>query len=154
VSTTEIALETNVPAQQKLTTSSQVTRRKLGRARATNEPGHLASPTPLRQARRRRDLVNMFVAAIGPAAVTDLMMVTVKRAAELTVACEAARAAVLNGGANTTEIENLIKLEGECRRATKALGIKLDAKPAHIPLRDQLAAEIAEGEDGEVETAA
>ena len=77
----------------------------------------------------------MFITAIGPDAVTDLMLVTVRKAAELTVAAEAARAAVLAGGSCAADLDMLVKLEGEARRAIRALGLKpLDvAKPGAAP---------------------
>jgi hypothetical protein len=83
----------------------------------------------LRQTRRRRDLIRMFIAAIGPEA-GDLALVTVRKAAELTVAAEAARARVLNGGTCAADLDMLVKLEGEARRAIRALGLKLDAGAA------------------------
>jgi hypothetical protein len=109
---------------------------KMGRSRATNRPGYLAKPTRLRQTRRRRDLVRMYMDAIGPEAVTDLTLVAIRRAAELTVAAEIARARVLNGGTNeadricAADLDMLVKLEGEARRAIRALGLKIDAGAA------------------------
>jgi hypothetical protein len=76
----------------------------------------------------------MFIDALGPDAVSDLALVSVKRAAELIVCAEAARAAVLNGGSNAATLDALIKCEGESRRAVRALGLKLDAaKPGASP---------------------
>ena len=69
------------------------------------------------------------------------MLVAVRKAAELTVAAEMARAAVLNGGSNAADLDVLIKLEGEARRAVRALGIKPDATKPHVPMRDRIAAE-------------
>jgi hypothetical protein len=140
--------ETSDPARRKSATSRATLREKLGRSRATNRPGHLATPTPLRQTRRRRDIVNMLIAALGgPDAVTDLTLVTVRKAAELTVAAEAARAAVLNGGSCAADLDMLVKLEGEARRAVRALGLKPEAaKPDHLttprwsPLRARITA--------------
>jgi hypothetical protein len=45
----------------------------------------------------------------------------------LTVAAEAARAAVLAGGKCAADLDMLVKLEGEARRAVRALGLKIDA---------------------------
>jgi hypothetical protein len=43
-----------------------------------------------------------------------------------------ARANVLNGATTATDLEVLIKLEGEARRAVRALGLKTNAKPATL----------------------
>lgn len=67
----------------------------------------------------------------GPHAVSDLALVGVRRAAELTCAAEAQRATVLNGGNNAATLDALIKLEGEARRAVRALGLKLNATKPH-----------------------
>jgi hypothetical protein len=129
----EMTPATSDLAQRKPSPSRLTREQKMGRSKATNKPGHIASPTPLRQTRRRRDLIRMFVTAIGPDAVTDLMLVTVRKAAELTVAAEAARAAVLNGGSCAADLDMLVKLEGEARRTVRALGLKLDAaKPGAV----------------------
>lgn len=82
----------------------------------------------MRQTRRRRDLIALFIDGLGGRdAVTDLTLVTVRKAAELTVAAEAARAAVLAGGKCAADLDMLVKLEGEARRAVRALGLKIDA---------------------------
>jgi hypothetical protein len=115
---------------------AQRTQRTNGRSRATNDPLFLAHDhTGRRQARRRRDLVRMLIEGLGGwDAVSDLTLVTVRKAAELTVAAEAARAAVLNGGTCAADLDCLIKIEGEARRATRALGLKIEtAKRAEAP---------------------
>jgi hypothetical protein len=115
--------ETRDVAQRKSATSRLTREQKMGRSKTTNKPGYLAPLTPLRQTRRRRDLIRMFIAAIGPEA-GDLALVQVRKAAELTVAAEGLRAAVLNGGSNAATWDALIKLDGEARRAIRALGLK------------------------------
>jgi hypothetical protein len=139
----ETRAESSALAQRKPATSRLTREQKMGRSKTTNKPGYLAPLTPLRQTRRRRDLVRLFVAGLGgPDAVTDLMLVTVRKAAELTVAAEAARARVLNGGTCAADLDMLVKLEGEARRATRALGIKLETKSQEptrwSPLRSRL----------------
>jgi hypothetical protein len=124
----------------------------MGRSRATNDPAFLPpANTNLRRARRRRDLVRMFLAELP--VVSDLALVAVRRAAELTVAAEMARAAVLAGGSCAADLDMLVKLEGEARRATRALGLKLDTAKPHVPLRDQLATS-AEADEAEEDEAA
>jgi cobalamin-dependent methionine synthase I len=79
--------------------------------------------------RRRRDLVATFMAALGgPSVVNDLTQVTVRKAAELVVLAEATRAGMLNGV--VTDITALIRIEGEARRACRALGLKIESPPA------------------------
>jgi cobalamin-dependent methionine synthase I len=78
--------------------------------------------------RRRRDLVETFMAALGgPSVVNDLTQVTVRKAAELVVLAEATRAGMLNGV--VTDITALIRIEGEARRACRALGLKIEPVP-------------------------
>jgi hypothetical protein len=122
---------------------------KLGRARVTNRPGHLGAFTPQGQTRRRHDLVRMFCAALGPD-ITDLQLVGVKRAAELTVAAERARVLILTSrSVLAADLEMLSRLEGAAARAVRALGIKDNGVKPHVPLRDQLAAEIEAEESAE-----
>jgi hypothetical protein len=105
------------------------------RSRVTNNPAYIAGAATSQRAqnRRRRDLVRILIQAIGPEA-GDLALVTVRKAAELTVAAEAARARVLNGGTCAADLDMLVKLEGEARRAIRALGLKpLDAKRVEAP---------------------
>ena len=74
-----------------------------------------------------------FFSKLCPDAVTDLTLVTVRKAAELIVCAEAARAAVLAGGSCAADLDMLVKLEGEARRTVRALGLKLDAaKPGAV----------------------
>ena len=111
----------------------------MGRSKTTNKPDHLAALTPLRQARRRRDLVAMFIEALGGRdTISDLALVAVKRAAELTCASERARAIILTSDSVlAADLEMLSRLRGcggSCRAC--ALGIKADkhvAKPHPSP---------------------
>ena len=78
--------------------------------------------------RRRRDLVETFMAALGgPSVVNELTQVTVRKAAELVVLAEATRAGMLNGV--VTDIIGLIRIEGEARRACRSLGLKIEPVP-------------------------
>jgi hypothetical protein len=71
--------------------------------------------------RRRRDLVETFMAALGgPSVVNELTQVTVRKAAELVVLAEATRAGMLNGV--VTDITALIRIEGEARKIEAASG--------------------------------
>ena len=99
----------------------------------TNDPNYMPKVTPNRvaQNRRRRDLVAMLLDACG-GSVSELGMVEVRKAAELTVAAEVARAAMLNGDA-PIDIAALTKLENVARRAMHGLaafGLKVAKVPA------------------------
>ena len=59
---------------------------------------------------------------------SELQLVQVRKAAELTTAAEAVRARVLGGDA-TADLHALVKLEGEARRAVRALGIPSSPPP-------------------------
>ena len=58
---------------------------------------------------------------------SELQLVQVRKAAELTTAAEAVRARVLAGDA-AMDLELLVKIEGEARRAVRALNLKTAAK--------------------------
>jgi hypothetical protein len=146
--TVEMTPETGDRVRRKPPASRATLREKLGRSRTTNRPGHLALPTPLRQSRRRNDLIRMFIEALPD--VTDLALVAVKRAAELTCAAERARALILTSpSVLATDLEMLSRLEGAAARAVRALGIKDAGAKPHVPLREQLAAEIEAEESAE-----
>ena len=84
--------------------SSPAIAKLKGRARATNDPAYVPLASSHRaQSRRRRDLVAIFLDALGGrAAVSELQLVQVRKAAELTTAAEAVRARVLAGDAGWT----------------------------------------------------
>ena len=94
--------------------SSPAIAKLKGRARATNDPAYVPLASSHRaQSRRRRDLVAIFLDALGGrAAVSELQLVQVRKAAELTTAAEAVRARVLAGDA-AMDLELLVKIEGE-----------------------------------------
>ena len=68
--------------------SSPAIAKLKGRARATNDPAYVPLASSHRaQSRRRRDLVAIFLNALGGrAAVSELQLVQVRKAAELTTA--------------------------------------------------------------------
>jgi len=121
-----------------------IARRSLtNRSRVTNDPLYLRGTRGRDgrtvQGRRRRDLVSIYIDALGGrSVVSELQLVGVRKAAELTTAAEAVRAKVLAGD-STINLDALVKLEGEARRAVRALGIKSQGRPL-IPLRERLAA--------------
>ena len=115
---------------------------RLQRARVTNDPAFLpreGSRLGTRangwraQERRRRDLIATLVNALGGRdAISDLALIAVKRAAELTCAAERARAVILTSSSiGPNDLEMLSRLEGAALRAVRALGLKPDSgKPA------------------------
>ena len=82
--------------------SSRAIAKLKGRARATNDPAYVPLASSHRaQSRRRRDLVAIFLDALGGrAAVSELQLVQVRKAAELTTAA---------GGARTTSWGNTVE---------------------------------------------
>jgi hypothetical protein len=104
--------------------------RGLGRAHVTNDPGFLPKQAPglFALARRRRDLVEAFTAALGGEdALSDVAAMYVRRAAELLTMAEMARAAMLNG--QPTDMLALVRLEGAASRAVRLLGVKIEKPP-------------------------
>jgi hypothetical protein len=102
-------------------------KRRLGRARVSNNPAFLPKrpPSLFAQGRRRRDLVEGFLSALGgPDAVSPVVAMQVRRAAELITAAELARADMLNG--LPIDMLALVRLEGAASRAVRGLGIKLE----------------------------
>jgi hypothetical protein len=100
-----------------------------------------AQPNPRAQDRRRRDLVEAFVRALGgPEAVSDLTLVQVRKASELVALAEATRAAALTGGLQGLDISGLIKIENAAARAVRLLGLKIEPPP-RTPLGLQRARE-------------
>ena len=80
--------------------------------------------------RRRRELVNSYVQALG-GRVSPVQMVEIERAASLTLLAQNMRAAALRGEA--IEISDLTRLEGTLDRAIRRLGIKPGAAAAPVP---------------------
>jgi hypothetical protein len=83
--------------------------------------------TLFQQARRRRDLIDSFVDALvgrGEDVSSPVLLAQVRAAAELVVACEMCRAALLNG--QPTNMHELLRLEGCASRAIRALGLRIE----------------------------
>jgi hypothetical protein len=79
------------------------------------------------QARRRRDLVDSFLAELGGADVLSAVtLMQVRRAAELICASEMLRASLLNGQA--VNVHELLRMEGCASRAIRGLGLRLEAR--------------------------
>ena len=89
--------------------------------------------------RRCWDLVNAYVAAIGGwSAVSDLVLIDVRRAAQLTTIAEEARAHALQT-TGIIDLAALTRVEGAADRAVRRLGIKPGVSANRIvPLRERL----------------
>lgn len=120
------------------------------RARASNNPRRLEGlDGRSAHGRRRRDVIDGFVAALGgPDRVTDPMMSDVVRAADLTLLAERARADALRGGAEIN-VGDLVRLEGARDRAVRRLNLASNGQhPSAVPTVDELFA-VADEADAE-----
>jgi hypothetical protein len=77
-------------------------------------------------ARRRRELIEVYAAALGGAdALSEGQLIDIRKAAELTALAEQARArAMRDGTADIGELSAMIRLESTAARAVRTLGIK------------------------------
>jgi hypothetical protein len=104
-------------------------KKRNGRSRVSNDPALLQPASLFAQARRRRDLLETFTAALGgPAAVSAVAMVHLKKAVELLALAELERAGALGGSPQTEgKLTALVRLEGEARRTLRLVGLKVEA---------------------------
>jgi hypothetical protein len=97
---------------------------------------------------RIKKLMAVFVAELGGSdAASPTMMLKIRRAAELTVACEELRASTLSAEHPPTDLAMLalVRLEGIADRATRALGLGVrKPEPAVPTLAEHLAKRAAE----------
>jgi hypothetical protein len=93
-----------------------------------------------RRARRRRELVGIYSAALGGDAVlTEGQRVDIRKAAELVALAEDCRALAMQEGiANAGAISAMVRLESSSARAVRALGIKPAVANRMVPLRERL----------------
>jgi hypothetical protein len=77
-------------------------------------------------ARRLRELIDIYTAALGGAAsLSDGQRLDIRKAAELTALAEQARARAMREGASGAgELTAMVRLEGMAARAVRALDIK------------------------------
>jgi hypothetical protein len=90
--------------------------------------------------RRCWDLVNAYVAALGGwSKVNDLVLMDIRRAAQLTTIAEEARTLALQTAAGKVDLAALTRVEGAADRAVRRLGIKPGAAGNRVvPLRERL----------------
>ena len=92
-------------------------------------------------AKRRRELIDVYTAALGgPAVLSAGQQIDIRKAAELTALAEAARArAMREGFTDAGELSAMVRLESSASRAVRTLGIKTAAAANRtIPLRERL----------------
>jgi hypothetical protein len=95
-----------------------------------------------RLGRRVRDFAEDYAAALGGwGALSDVLAATVRRAAELMALAEESRAEALRSG--IVDPVGLVRLEGEARRAVRALGPDRKPAPAGLSLVEYLAVKAA-----------
>ena len=93
-------------------------------ARAINDPGYVPLASSHRaQSRRRRDLVAIFLDALGGrAVVSELQLVQVRKAAELTTAAEVVRSPPAKGPPTQDVLE-----------ASSSCGFEIQSDHRHLP---------------------
>jgi hypothetical protein len=113
------------------------------RARITNDPRFLRGHSGTSPAgRRRRDLVQSFVDALGGLDnLTPVQLADVRRAAELTALAEETRAKALCEGTGAVDLAALVRLEGAASRAVRALGIKSGPSAPKTPTIEEYTAQ-------------
>jgi hypothetical protein len=125
------------------------------RSRISNNPRRLEGiDGRSTHGRRRRDVIDGFVAALGgPDRVTDPMMSDIVRASDLTLIAERARADALRGGTEVS-VSDLIRLEGARDRAVRRLNLPSDGKGRAGPdaLAEYLATNYSDEEEADVAT--
>jgi hypothetical protein len=92
-------------------------------------------------ARRRRELIAVYTAALGGAeSLSEGQRIDIRKAAELTALAEQARARAMREGiTGAGDLADMVKLENAAARAVKALGIKAATTANRIvPLRERL----------------
>jgi hypothetical protein len=106
------------------------------RSRVTNDPmrRHRGKTA---DARRVRDLYLSYMSALGNP-LNAIVQANVAKAAELVAAAEIARAKLIDGAGDANQ---LVRIENLAARAVRSLGLpEANAAPAHVPLRERLAA--------------
>lgn len=110
---------------------SAVTNRPMRRQKGTTKNG-----------RRLRDIYISLMVALGHP--TDIIMAQTAaiKAAELMLAAEIARAALLGGSEDANVV---VRLENLADRAVRRLGLSELGERRHVPLRKRLATQVATG---------
>jgi hypothetical protein len=128
--------------------AATVSRPTINRSKLTNNPLRVRADGRTPQGRRLRDLFRSYHGALGRPS-EPAVQAAILAAAELMVAAETARAALLAG---TGDIDQVVRLENLSGRAVRKLGIKPGApqKPGQA-LREHLARRAARAADASSE---
>lgn len=91
-------------------------------------------------ARRRRELIDVYTAALGGVtALSEGQLIDIRKAAELTALAEQTRARALREGIrDAAELSAMVRLESTAARAVRILNIKPNAGSRTLPLRERL----------------
>jgi hypothetical protein len=91
-------------------------------------------------ARRRRELIDLYSAALGgPASLSPGQVIDIRKAAELGALAEQARARALRDGtADASELSTMVRLESTAARAVRALSLPKAGPAKVVPLRERL----------------
>jgi hypothetical protein len=95
--------------------------------------------------RRRRELIDVYTAALGgPAGLSEGQLIDIRRAAELVALAEAARAkAMREGTGDASELSAMVRLESTAARAVRLLNIAAGGVSKPRSLADHIAARAA-----------
>jgi hypothetical protein len=96
-------------------------------------------------ARRRRELIDIYAAALGgPAGLSAGQQIDIRKAAELTALAEAARGKAMREGlTDAAEMSAMVRLESTAARAVRALNITAGGASKPRSLADHIAARAA-----------
>lgn len=90
-------------------------------------------------ARRRRELIAVYAAALGGLeTLSQGQQIDIRKAAELTALAEAARASAFQNGTDAKTMSALVRLEGTAARAVRVLGLPKAGPGRVVPLRERL----------------
>jgi hypothetical protein len=118
---------------QQMTATSAVATTHQSADRPPSRGGILDGRT--QTARRRREMIDVYTAALGgPAALSEGQQIDIRKAAELTALAEQARArAMREGFADAGELSAMVRLESTAARAVRALNIRSGANEPKPP---------------------
>jgi hypothetical protein len=117
------------------TRTAAATKTPTNRAAMTNDPLRVRADGRTPQGRRIRDLFRAWHMAMGRPS-DPTVQALVLTAAELTVAAETARAALLAG---TGDVDAVVRLENLASRSVRKLGIKPSPPPKPQTIREYIA---------------
>ena len=129
---------TDLAARSSANTARLGSRPKHCRARATNRPRKMSIDGRSRLGRRVADLCEDFAQRLGGwASLSDTMIASIRRAAELNALAEEVRTHALNSG--DIDPIGVVRLEGAAARATRALMLDRPREPEPMTLEQHLA---------------